>query len=896
MDQAADEDEGEGEDLLGENMYDDYKAIPELDTYESEGLSEGEHDDIAPDARLQAERLMRERDKELQRRQGRTPAALQDVSDEEEELVPPTKRRRGIAMDAAAEAGLDAGEAEVEDGYFNLEDVQAPLREWLSMERSRKEIRRRFAIFLGDYAHTDAKGNRTHPYVEAVRQMCISNKASFEVSWIHLSRHQPIIAIWVADAPELMLPLFDEEAMSFALTMFPKYEEIVKSVHVRISEVTILDRIRDLRQTHLNQLVRVEGVVTRRGPVYPQLQVVKYNCTKCRTSIGPFAVSSSSGEEVKPGRCPECQSAGPFVVNNSETVFQNYQKITLQETPGSVPAGRVPRQKEVILLHDLIDIAVPGDEVEVTGVYKHTYDTALNLQNGFPVFSTVIIANHIAKRGETLETFRLTEEDRREIEQLAKQPNIRDMIINSIAPSIYGHKDIKTALALCMFGGEPKELPKHRIRGDINCLILGDPGTAKSQFLKYAEKTAHRAVYTTGKGASAVGLTASVHTDPITREWTLEGGALVLADQGVCMIDEFDKMNDHDRTSIHEAMEQQSISISKAGIITSLKARCSVIAAANPVNGRYNESLTFAENVQLSDAILSRFDVLIVVKDEVKKEEDRRLASFVVDSHIRSHPSYEEEDEEVGESKQSAEGSEEDQANGSAVPAEAKPPISQAMLKKYIAYARQSCHPKMDASVDTDKLAKLYSELRRESLHTGGIPVAPRHLESIIRMAEAHAKMHLRNLVTDQDIAFASGVMIDSFIATQKHSVKEALRRHFRKYLPAPHEHFELLHHLLNQLVHNAFEFRRAHFNATAAAGSLLGRRGVGAGAGAGTERKGAEAALEEPVEVLVDDFRSKAAEYGLLDKVDSFMRSSLFTANKFKYDDARGLIVKRLH
>ena len=211
--------------------------------------------------------------------------------------------------------------------------------------------------------------------------------------------------------------------------------------------------------------------------------------------------------------------------------------------------------------------------------------------------------------------------------------------MNSIAPSIYGYPFIKKALALAMFGGEAKDVGgKHRIRGDINVLLLGDPGTAKSQFLKYVEQVFHRVVYTTGKGASAVGLTAGVHKDPISGEWVLEGGALVLADKGICLIDEFDKMNDADRTSIHEAMEQQSISISKAGIVTSLQARCSVIAAANPIGGVYKPSLNFNDNVDLTDPILSRFDILTVVRDEADDLKDDTLATFVINSHMKNHP------------------------------------------------------------------------------------------------------------------------------------------------------------------------------------------------------------------------------------------------------------------
>ena len=284
----------------------------------------------------------------------------------------------------------------------------------------------------------------------------------------------------------------------------------------------------------------------------------------------------------------------------------------------------------------------------MTGIYRNNFDASLNVKNGFPVFSTVIEANHINKKEDQFAAFRLTEEDEKEIRALARDDRIRKRIIKSIAPSIYGHEDIKTAIALSLFGGVSKDINrKHRIRGDINVLLLGDPGTAKSQFLKYVEKTAHRSVFATGQGASAVGLTASVRKDPITREWTLEGGALVLADKGTCLIDEFDKMNDADRTSIHEAMEQQSISISKAGIVTTLQARCAIIAAANPIRGRYNPTIPFQQNVELTEPILSRFDVLCVVKDAVDPVQDEMLARFVVGSHLRSHPKFEHEKDEM---------------------------------------------------------------------------------------------------------------------------------------------------------------------------------------------------------------------------------------------------------
>lgn len=364
-----------------------------------------------------------------------------------------------------------------------------------------------------------------------------------------------------------------------------------------------------------------------------------------------------------------------------QTLYRNYQKITMQESPGRIAAGRIPRSKDVILLSDLCDLCKPGDEIEVTGIYTNNYDGSLNTEQGFPVFATVIIANHILVKDSKQVVQSLTDDDVSTIHKLSKDPRIAERIITSMAPSIYGHDFIKRALALALFGGESKNPgEKHKIRGDINLLICGDPGTAKSQFLKYTEKIAPRAVFTTGQGASAVGLTAYVRRNPVSREWTLEAGALVLADQGVCLIDEFDKMNDADRTSIHEAMEQQSISISKAGIITSLQARCTVIAAANPIGGRYDPSMTFSENVNLSEPILSRFDILCVVKDECDPMLDQQLAKFVVGSHIRHHPSN--DSSNIDEHSQAVKENE----------------IPQDLLMKYIVYSKENIHPKLTVS------------------------------------------------------------------------------------------------------------------------------------------------------------------------------------------------------
>lgn len=382
-------------------------------------------------------------------------------------------------------------------------------------------------------------------YEQKIRAMCASNLSTLQVSYMHIMNAEPSLGLWLNDAPKDMLEVLNEAATRHTLMLFPSYNAIKKEIHVRISDLPILDSLRDLRREHLDHLVKVHGVVTRRSSVYPQLQMAYYRCSSCKMPQGPFRIEGygqNAATAYAPEECPRCDFAVSFKLDTSMSQYTNYQRVNLQETPGSVPPGRVPRTKEVLLMNDLIDIARPGEEVEVTAVYEHTYDASLTMKSGFPVFSTYLTANHVRKREDASSASNLSESDIRKIIELSKDPRIGDRIVQSIAPSIFGHDNCKMALAMSLFGGVPKNInDKHRIRGDVNVLLLGDPGTAKSQLLKYAEKTAPRAVYSTGKGASAVGLTAGVHKDPITKEWTLEGGALVLADKGVALIDEFDK-------------------------------------------------------------------------------------------------------------------------------------------------------------------------------------------------------------------------------------------------------------------------------------------------------------------------------------------------------------------
>ena len=704
-------------DLFRDGYERDYRD-KEDDRYEGIDIDdEGEYEGLNLGDRRRLEAQLAKRDREVRQR---IPAAFLPEDDEDNVDLTAQPRRRRHRYDEDPDEDMDGDIMDEELSLEALHDVKASsLTEWVSQPAVQRTIKREFKAFLTE--HTDDSGSSV--YGNRIRTLGEINAETLEVSYEHLSTSKAILAYFLANAPAEMLKLFDEVAMDVVLLHYPDYERIHSEIHVRIFDLPVHYTLRQLRQSHLNCLVRVSGVVTRRTGVFPQLKYVKFDCSKCGVTLGPF--QQESNVEVKITYCQSCQSRGPFTLNSEKTVYRNYQKLTLQESPGTVPAGRLPRHREVILLWDLIDKAKPGEEIEVTGIYRNNYDAQLNNRNGFPVFATILEANNVVKSHDQLAGFRMTEEDEAKIRQLSKDPQIVDKLINSIAPSIYGHTDIKTAVALSLFGGVAKTTRgAHHIRGDINVLLLGDPGTAKSQVLKYVEKTAHRAVFATGQGASAVGLTASVRRDPLTSEWTLEGGALVLADKGTCLIDEFDKMNDQDRTSIHEAMEQQTISISKAGIVTTLQARCGIIAAANPIGGRYNSTIPFSANVELTEPILSRFDILCVVRDTVEPEEDERLARFIVGSHSRSHPLTNTQATAGGESMEVEHDSNrmDTQVTDASVARDKQGEIPQDLLRKYIVYARERCSPKL-YHMDEDKVARLFADMRRESLATGAYPI-----------------------------------------------------------------------------------------------------------------------------------------------------------------------------
>ena len=780
------EDEEEGEDLMGENMMEDYRPEPELDHYDPDMLDDGPHEPLTMATRLAAEREMAARD----RQEGRATGSPLDHADSPGPRRPPVDtpfKKRLEHLQASGSLGgtsdtdgtsskkrkrpqnydlsEDAQEEDVPESQYDLN--QERLSPGADVEkRLADKIKLSFEQFLIKFV---PEGQTEPKYPDALRKMAEDYQAHLEVNFQHLQQWSGPLAMWLYDSPKQILPLLNETLMLRAARKFNTYTKMAHAgeneLRVAINGFPVKDIIRGLCSRHTNKLIQVKGVVTKRTGVFNQVKRLWVRCAKCNFAIGPLDVAEET--DLRPSKCLECQSSGPWRVDRQQTIYQNYQKITLQESPSAVDPGKMPRSKEVVLTGDLVDTVRPGDELDVTGIYRCLHDAATNARTCFPVYRTDIFAVHVSRKGD-LKLVEISDDQQNQIMELAKSPNFRERFIASMAPSIYGMWHVKTAIALSIMGGRPKEVAgKHRIRGDINTLIVGDPGLGKSQFLKYVEQIFPRAVYTTGKGASAVGLTAAVTRDE-TGHWCLEGGAMVLADDGMCLIDEFDKMNDKDRTSLHEAMEQQSISISKAGIVATLQARCAVVAVANPTEGRYDPQRTFSQNVNLSDPILSRFDLTCVLRDEADPVQDEMLAEHVVCSHIRSHP------DATPEEKNKKPRLQHQQLHAQ--------PISQDLLKKFIVHARQRVSPKM-GDVDAEKLAAFYSELRAEASRTGGVPMTARHMDSLIRLAEANARIELRQHVTSADIDNAIAVMLESFIQSQKHQVAEEIRKKFRRYL-----------------------------------------------------------------------------------------------------------------
>lgn len=494
--------------------------------------------------------------------------------------------------------------------------------------------------------------------------------------------------------------------------------------------------IRDLRAQHIGKFVAVEGIVRKVTEVRPRIVEAAFACLNCG-SIN--MVQQEDSQLRQPFECSKCHTKRLIFLPDS-SVSVDSQRLKVQEYPENLRGGEQPQTIDVVLEGDLAGSVNPGDRVVINGIVR-AKPRGLG-QRKLTHMDLYLEGNSIEVLHQEYEEFEITEKDREMIMQLAMSEDIYGKIVRSIAPSIYGHEDVKLAIALQLFGGVPKKLPDGtEIRGDIHILLVGDPGVAKSQLLRYVHRIAPRSVYTTGKGTTTAGLTATAVRDEVDGRWTLEAGALVLADKGVALVDEIDKMRKEDRSALHEALEQQTISIAKAGINAILRARCALLGAANPKYGRFEKYTPIAEQIEMSPTLLSRFDLIFVLTDEPDEEKDRKLVDHILQSHQLG--------EMVERAKNVSAEYSEDVIRAKAVRIE--PEVNPELLRKYIAYARKTVYP-----ILTDEAKKriedFYLSLRSRVKENSPVPITARQLESIVRLAEASARVRLSDRVEVEDV------------------------------------------------------------------------------------------------------------------------------------------------
>ena len=530
------------------------------------------------------------------------------------------------------------------------------------------------------------------------------DERSLIVDYHDLEMFDPDLADLLIEKPE--------EVIAASQKAIKNIDPLMKDaeLNIRFKNLSNIVPLNILLSKYIGKFVAADGIVRKTDEIRPRIETGVFECRGCMRLHE--VEQTSSNVILEPSLCNECGGRS-FRLLQEESKYIDTQTARMQEPLENLSGGIEPKQMLLTLEDDLVDTLNPGDKVRITGTLK----TFREERSG--KFKNYLYVNHIEALEQEFEELDISEEDEAEILELSKDPHIHDKIINSTAPSIRGYRDVKEAIALQLFGGAVKELEDGtRLRGDIHILIVGDPGIGKSQMLKYVSKLAPRSVYTSGKGTSGAGLTAAAVRDELGG-WSLEAGALVLGDKGNVCVDELDKMRSEDRSALHEALEQQTVSIAKAGIMATLNTRCSVLAAANPKFGRFDRYKTVADQIDLPAPILSRFDLTFVIEDKPNFENDRKLAQHILKTHQNESVDYE---------------------------------IEPDLLRKYIGYAHNNYpNPKLTDEA-TKVLEDFYVEVRGGGIEEDApVPITARQLEAIIRLAEASAKLQLKTEVGADD-------------------------------------------------------------------------------------------------------------------------------------------------